>query len=378
MRKPQNDFELKALMLCEGINADKEATKRINCQNPLKVKRGGLSSGAKISFGKMTANVPLYSSRACRVKLYRGDVLSGPDTFYLSVDGEVFSQAWIFDPPEWYHEFFDGIIWLPRIFTAHNRQIAAAIYEKCKLFCSGDECKFCVMKHSINSEGLPRQSASRLVIKTPKMIIKALDKIPLDTYDGITFNGGMTLDPGRGLELILPVAYAIRQNPKYDGKPIAVEITPPSDLNLIDKLAQYGNISLMMNLECWSSKSRKNLIPGKNRWCPRNQYLNAFKKAVDCLGRGRVSTCFVLGTESDQTLKKGIREVINLGVIPSLLCGRFFEDIKGYSFTPQVNWENFLELIIFARNEMNKAGLTSTDQAGCIACGMCDLIKDVI
>ena len=57
-------LELKAKMLCEGVNVDKDAEDLFLQQNPSGVKRGGLSSGGKISLGAgLLVNTPFYRKK---------------------------------------------------------------------------------------------------------------------------------------------------------------------------------------------------------------------------------------------------------------------------------------------------------------------------
>ena len=102
-----------------------------------------------------------------------------------------------------------------------------------------------------------------------------------------------------------------------------------------------------------------------------------FKPCAEKEGLVRVTTYFVVGTEPRESLKKGIKEVIKLGVIPSPLASRYFEDVPNYPFTPHVDWREFLGVLYFAGEIIKQEGLISTDQAGWVACGMCDLIKDI-
>jgi hypothetical protein len=86
----------------------------------------------------------------------------------------------------------------------------------------------------------------------------------------------------------------------------------------------------------------------------------------------------VVGTEPFESLQEGIRKVISLGVVPSPLAGRYFEDGPGYPFVPDVDWRDFLATVRFARDEAAGQGMRVLDMAGCVACGMCDLVKDFV
>ncbi len=362
-------LRLKAKMLCNGVNACSETEKLIAAQNPFGVKRGGLSSGAKMYLdGNIFVNAPLYKKFTAPMRLVRKKG-RGQDTVRIIEEGREVAIGKILAAPAWYAEKVNGFP-ITKLITAHKNQLAMAVWEDCALFKTGKQCKFCVMKWS--------QSSPELKQKSPELIVKALRKIPVSDYKGIILNSGMTAGPGRGMEIILPFVQAISE--EFPKLTIAVEITPPEDLDWIDRLADAGCKSLMMNLEMWDPKCREKIIPGKNELCPRDQYLKAFDRALKVLGGGRVSTCFVVGTEPIHILKQGIREVVSCGVIPSPLVGRNFEDIPGYDFHPHTHvwYEDLIEVVGLTAGELRRQGITSTDQAGCIGCGMCDMIRDMI
>jgi len=360
---------VKAKLLCEGANPDQATLELFAQQNPSGVKRGGLSSGGKLKLGgRIFVNAPFYLKREVGLGIQadlnrvRGVSVIDHQSQTIIVAGEVLPA------PSWYNQRL-GEFAITQIITAHNRQLAAAVYEDCVLFGLKKECRFCVMNVS------QRQKSCRLMRKSAELILGALELIPVSEYGGLTLNGGMTLAPGRGMEIFEPVVRQISQ--RYPGLPIAVEITPPADLGWINRLAEAGVSSLMMNLETWDLEKRREIIPGKDELCPRDLYLRAFARAVGVLGSGKVSTCFVVGTESLASLREGIRTVVQLGVIPSPLAGRYFEDVPEYRFSPQTDWRDFLEIIYFTADQLRQSTLATADQAGCVACGMCDLIKEV-
>lgn len=367
-----NTLELKARLLCEGANPeDEETIKFLASQNPQKVLRGGLSSGLKVRINpqppntrEFKVNFPLYLKRPASLKIRA----TGSGLTILG-NGEEIGRAEFLQPPGWYNQRVDGYP-ITSILTQHGDQLAGAVYEWCCLFNTGEQCKFCVMDRSQSNVDLKN------VRRKAELLMEAFKKIPREAYRGIILNGGMTFSEGRGLEVIIPVVRQIREQ---IGKiPIAVEITPPKDLAVIEEFAEVGGDSLMMNLEIWDDEIRDNIIPGKTKYCPKEDYLRAFEKAVAILGKGKVSTCFVVGTEPKESLKDGIKTVVSYDVIPSPVAGRYFEQFSDYPFNPNADWRQLLEVFLFAREQMAKKGLLPKDKAGCVACGMCDIIGDSI
>jgi len=369
-------LELKARLLCEGANPDNQETiEFLKSQNPQQVLRGGLSSGLKVQLQKtqnqpvvnypskeFMVNFPLYSKMPVSLK-----VRTTENGLVILENDDIIGRAEILSPPDWYNESVDGYP-ITSILTLHNDQVVGSVYEWCSLFNTGEQCKFCVIDKS------QKRSELRNVQRKSELILKALEKIPRESYRGIGLNGGMTFLDGRGLEQMIPLVKEIRA--RIGAVPIAVEMTPPQNLDFINRFAEAGGESLMMNLETWDDEIRGNLLPGKAKYCSKESYFKAFERALEVLGKGKVSTCFVVGTEPKGSLKEGIRKVVDYDVIPSPLAGRYFEDVIDYPFQPNTDWQEFLEIFQFARSEMVKKGLISTDSAGCVACGMCDIIGD--
>jgi len=365
--KPKNLIEIKAKMLCEGVNVASEIEKLFSEQNPHKI-RSGMSFGGQVKLaGISLVNTPFYKNREVDLKLVP-DILN-PNGFIVDYYGEPLCTGEILKNPNWYKKNIDGFS-IMQILTAHGKQLAGAVYENCSLFQISEECKFCVINFSTKDKSISFER------KKSSLFIEALSKIPLNNYEGLSLNGGMTLHPGRGMEIFEPIVRDIHR--VYPNLNIAVEITPPQDLIWIDKLKDAGVSSLMMNIECWDDEIRKEIIPGKNRLCPKEMYLKAFEYAIKVFGKGRVSSCFVVGTEKVESLKNGIKVIVDLGVIPSLLAGRSFENIKNYSFIPKVNFHELIDVMNYTNNLMYKKDLNSTDKSGCIACGMCDLTKEKV
>ncbi len=311
---------------------------------------------------KVLVNFPIYHSLPASISV---ELDQQNDLIFLEAN-QVIGNGVPLSPPVWYGQKLRNGTPIERILTQHGGQIAGAVYEDCALFNLGNPCQFCVMRFST--------AESNMRLKSGEQFVEAISLIPDSLCTSLTLNGGMTTHRGRGIELITPVVSEIRR--AFSGLSMAVEITPPEDLDWLDRLKSAGCDSLMMNLECWDKKARRKYISGKDDYCPRELYLTAFEEALKVFGQGRVSSCFVCGIEKLETLKEGIINTIGLGVVPSPLSGRCFEDISGYNFTAHMDWHEFVEVLAFTKIEMSKAGLYSTDRAGCVACGMCDMVQD--
>ncbi len=356
---------LKARLLSEGAVATNQTSIRIaQLQNPYRVKRGGLSSGvkAKLLVGGTTVNFPIYGlvSRPISLSLHEDSLI------HFSENGKIIGSGLLLPTPEWYGQTLRDGTPIERVFVAHGEEVAASVYEDCALFNTGNACQFCVMRFSTDKK--------ELRLKKETQILEALSLIPEKQRQKVLLNGGMTFHPGRGMEILSPVVAAIRGR-FGNAAGVAVEITPPTDLSWLHMLKGSGCNSLMMNLEAWDETARKKYIPGKDEACPRDLYLQAFEKALQIFGEGKISSCFVCGLEPLNTLKQGIEIITKLGVVVNPIAGRFFEDVPNYSFRASYGWKDFLAITDFARECMLRNNVVSTDQAGCAECGMCDMTR---
>jgi len=194
-RVPSNNLQIKAMLLCEGFNADKKTSELFAAQNPSNAKRGGLSSGGKMRLANgLFVNAPLYHTRPTDIHaklMERGRIGLYYTGYIRSLGGPLLTTATVLAAPKWYKEKVDGFQ-ITQIITAHNRQLASAVFEQCALFTRGDACTFCVINYSL------RKKDPRLIVKSPQLYLAALERIPTNEYDGLTLNGGLTLKPSRG------------------------------------------------------------------------------------------------------------------------------------------------------------------------------------
>lgn len=358
--------QLKARLLCEGAMVADGYFDELLCKlNPYGVKRAGLGSGAKVLLtpSLIPVNFPIYKDYVVPINIR----LDGERVIFTEKGIEI-GHGILMRPPSWYGRFLSDSTPIERVLVHHGKQVTTAVYEDCALFNAGTACEFCVMRFSTADR--------KLRLKKAEQIIEALSLVDESTQaSGIVISGGMTFHPARGMEILVPVVYEIKAS--FPNMPIAIEITPPTDLSWVTKLKGAGCDSLMMNLECWDLASRQRYIPGKNEACPRDLYLRAFAYGVQVFGQGKISTCFICGTEPLESLKAGIKAAVACGVVPSLLSGRHFEDVPNYNFTPRMSWQDFLTAHEFLKAELQQSGIKSSDKTGCVSCGMCDMLQDV-
>ncbi|MBU1148984.1 hypothetical protein KKI23_02720, partial [Patescibacteria group bacterium] len=153
-------IETKAKMLCEGINVDAGSAELFGRQNPSRIKRGGLSSGGKMKLSpvpnidtdrgqqEVFVNAPIYRQR--EVDLQVVAVPEANQEFEYPISGhlgqlflgsQLLGYVEILKAPAWYGVTVQGYP-ITQILTAHNRQLAGAVFESCVLFQKGIQCQF--------------------------------------------------------------------------------------------------------------------------------------------------------------------------------------------------------------------------------------------
>ena len=92
-------------------------------------------------------------------------------------------------------------------------------------------------------------------------------------------------------------------------------VSPPCDLELLE-IFRNKKIKIAMNMEAYDNQLFSKYCPGKSRYIGHEHLLKALKKSVDVLGAENVYSIFVGGLEPIETLEKGIRVMIDNGIVP--------------------------------------------------------------
>ena len=157
----------------------------------------------------------------------------------------------------------------------------------------------------------------------------------------------------------------------FETVPISVEMVPPNTIEDLDLLLKRGVGSLIMSIEIWNDQRRAEICVGK-AYVTREKYLTAYDFAVKRLGRGRVSSVLLVGLDTEDSLKDAIMELTNLGVLPTLIPFRPYDNTP-LAHLPPTNHEQYLRLSRFNVGAMNAARIGPKDQVGCTNCGGCSL-----
>jgi radical SAM protein (TIGR04043 family) len=291
-------------------------------------------------------------------------VLRGEDDggWGVYLDGDRLASASPAPRPRYYDlATADGIPYW-QIALLHLDSVASTVLQTCAYWGTDDQCRFCGI-------GVTLAAGRTIAKKTPAMLAEvARAARDLDGAVDATLTTGSTATPDRGAMYVARCGAAVKE---AAGLPVQVQFEPPSDLDVIDRVADLGIDSLGIHVESFDPAVLARVAPGKARWGI-DAYFAAWERAVDVFGAGQVSTYVILGMGEDLELTvEGCRRAIDLGVYPFVVPlrpvpGSLMEEFRP---PPRAAVEAVYRRVVpyLAARGMSAAGVT----AGCARCQAC-------
>jgi radical SAM protein (TIGR04043 family) len=166
--------------------------------------------------------------------------------------------------------------------------------------------------------------------ETPEMLAEvAVAARDLDGAVDATLTTGTTATPDKGALYVARCGQAIRE---ASGLPVEVQFEPPSEMDVIDRVAGLGINSVGIHVESFDPAVLARVAPAKAR-TGIDGYFRAWERAVAAFGAGQVSTYVILGMGEDPGLTvEGCRRAIEMGVYPFVVplrptMGSLLEDM---------------------------------------------------
>ena len=222
-------------------------------------------------------------------------------------DGERLAGAQPFQRPRYYDlETSDGIPYW-KIALLHLDSLASTVIQTCAYWGNSDQCAFCGI-------GVTLANGRTIAKKTPEMLAEvAVAARDLDGAVDATLTTGTTATPDKGALYVARCGQAVRE---ASGLPVEVQFEPPSDLDVIDRVAGLGISSVGIHVESFDPAVLARVAPAKARTGIEG-YFRAWERAVAAFGAGQVSTYVILGMGEDPGLTvEGCRRAIEMGVYP--------------------------------------------------------------
>jgi radical SAM protein (TIGR04043 family) len=249
-----------------------------------------------------------------------------------------------------------------QIALLHLDSMASTVLQTCAYWGNDDQCAFCGI-------GVTLAAGRTIAKKTPAMLAEvAVAARDLDGAVDATLTTGSTATPDRGALYVGRCGEAVKQ---AAGLPVQVQFEPPSDLDVIDRVADMGIDSVGIHVETFDPDVLARVAPGKARWGI-EAYFTAWERAVRAFGAGQVSTYVILGMGEDEKLTvEGCKRAIDIGVYPFVVPlrpvpGSLMEDLLP---PPREAVEAVYRQVVpyLEKRGMTSAGVT----AGCARCQAC-------
>jgi radical SAM protein (TIGR04043 family) len=291
-------------------------------------------------------------------------VLRGEDDGGWAVyrDGDRLASASPAAPPRFYGlATADGVPYW-QIALLHLDSLASTVLQTCAYWGTADQCRFCGI-------GVTLAAGRTVAKKTPAMLAEvARAAKELDGAVDATLTTGSTATPDRGAMYVGRCGAAVKE---AAGLPVQVQFEPPSDLDVIDRVADLGIDSVGIHVESFDPAVLARVAPGKARWGI-EAYFAAWERAVAAFGPGQVSTYVILGMGEDlEVTVEGCRRAIDLGVYPFVVPlrpvpGSLMEDFRP---PPREVVESVYRRLVpqLLARRLTSAGVV----AGCARCQAC-------
>lgn len=341
--------EMKAGLLCLGINVDPEIGKELVRVRPYFYDKGFVHA----------VNANIAGSNVCVSVAER---FSGRSPYHLRKRGEGFAvedengnslPITLFDDLPKTGSVIDDLA------RPHSNSVISlwpslvCCYDR-----PGMKCKFCSIKPTDTQDVVPAGE----VIEGLHLLYEKTDRY------SINLGGGTYLNPDAMCDYLTEIVRGVR---RFTAMPISVEMAPPADLGRIDALHAAGASSLIMNLEVANPSLRREICPGKSG-ITYEHYYESYRHAVGTFGRGKVSCVLIAGIQPKEDIVSECEKLTDIGVIPTVIPFKAMDDCL---FRDRSNCDP-AELLWISKRVgaiLREKGLSPKMQEGCTKCGGCSL-----
>ena len=362
----------------------------MNAEEVLQLKVRLLTEGARIPEGEWKGRrggagpiggryFLLPNGRTCGVPIRTG---KQADLFgSASLERTDNPKVWLYDgsielselPRPEFHELktADGKSYSSIALLHGERTLATTIYQACRYWTQGTQCKFCTIP-------LSHRVGDTVLEKNPEDVAEVVLKAQKDGYiDDVLLTTGTPDSPDMGVEKLIGTINAIR---KVSDIPIAVQFEPPVDIDVIKQVAEAGANAVGIHIESADDSIREEMCPGKFEYGSLDLYKRSWQFALKYFDKGHVSTFILhgLGEDVQKTLHL-VEELSDIGVMPIVAPVRPSQGSQLADYVPpyignlsaSVAFYKSIGTILF-KHGLNPKKTT----AGCHKCGGCTPIQE--
>jgi len=361
----ENITQIKLELLCKGIRLPEHIMRRLS---GYRFKRASLSEGICFDLFPQGVSQTIPINLAVHEKfVHQSPFVYDEDRGMILKNGNDFVRALMIEAPTWYSNTLDDGTVFQEVFQVHYHTIlATSLTNFCEFREVGKGCHFCALG----------SHTEKPKVKSVEQIVSVLDKLIKQSvpFSEINLNAGSFLDEKHCFQLYLHVIEGIR---KITDVPIYVQICPPTDISLIDRLVDVGVSSLSFNLEVYDEEIRKEIMPAKAR-ISCDYYFRAMAHAKKLLGTVQVSSWIIAGLEPPESTINGIKRIVSEGMIPFVTV---FRPLVGSKFEKRMPPEPDTLIPVFEVLKESLSNLKFDRQktkCGCVRCNCCSAAEVVL
>jgi radical SAM protein (TIGR04043 family) len=368
-------LEVKVALLYYGLQIPPQIVEQLKMDDPSW--HWGRRSGAGPAGGRYfyiltsqvetlpVVNVPLQSQLAQSSPLIV-ESIDWP-TWHVSRDGEAYCKLQLLPVPAFHSMPLDDHLASQYAVLHATNCLATTVNQRCIYWRSGRQCEYCGIELSLDV-------GSTVEIKDADHILQvlalALEQLPV-TH--ITLTTGTQPDASRGIAEYLPIVHAIKES--YPEIGVHTQFEPPKQVKYIQQLKAAGCDTVGIHVEVLDDARRHNFCPGKGllRW---DDYLRAWRVAVENFGKNQVDSYILIGLESfDSLFFDRVEEMCKIGVVPYPVPVR---EITGTGFeVPLVDFQELVSAHRQIASLMKESGIDpGATRAGCVKCTACSAILE--
>ncbi|OGS20569.1 MAG: radical SAM protein [Elusimicrobia bacterium RIFOXYA2_FULL_39_19] len=372
--KPENYLELKASLLVEGVNADRQSMKGLGVS--FKEQRHGLfgwdfddhagtllpddftlPDGTVVQF-RMKNDAPYKIKQKNNKRLlYKNEI-------------EICEVNWL-RRPEFYNKKTSQGYNMPEIGQVGGEDCLFFCYQNyCSHFSKNKQCLFCNL--------VSTSKTYNSVLK--KKTIEAIGEVAGEAWkEGmarhVLITGGCTTAENETKQVTAIVQSIL----KHTGlKKLPGTVLPsPAKGDSIKAYHDSGIAAIGYSMEIWDERLYSAVCPGKAENTSHKEFIESIESAVKIFGEGNVYGVFVMGIEPKESFLEGVRVISGLGanVVPFVWSPNPGSKYEGHR-APAPKW--YYDTIMEAAAIVKGNKFSSDDRNHCYKCDGNSLLHDAL
>lgn len=189
--------------------------------------------------------------------------------------------------------------------------LAIAVDKQCHYFLNGTFCRYCNITPTNKHSAISRQSNHQDI----KELIDEAGK----RFRFFDLTGGTFANTDEEAIEYTKIGAIIHESlgRNFSGP---FSLTPPKNLNLLEKLYDTGVDVISFNRDIWNSTAWEKICPGKSA-IGQKHFDDAYQKAKEIWGEGNIVAQFLAGPwESNESLLEGVKYYLDRGILVNITC----------------------------------------------------------